>query len=71
MLAAIAWVSLAVAFACALWIAVDEMRHPQAMAIMNIVWPVTALYLSVFALWGITESDARKRNPPCTTAQCR
>lgn len=44
--------SIAVAFACALWILVDEVRHPQAMAIMNIVWPVTALYLGVFALWG-------------------
>ena len=52
MLATIAWVSIAVAFACALWIALDEVRHPQAMAIMNVVWPVTALYLSVFALWG-------------------
>jgi hypothetical protein len=50
--AAIAWVSIAVAFGCAVWIAADEVRHPQAMAIMNIVWPVTALYLSVFALWG-------------------
>jgi putative flippase GtrA len=35
-----------------LWIAADEVRHPQVMAIMNVVWPVTALYLSVFALWG-------------------
>ena len=52
MLATIAWASIAVAFACALWIALDEVRHPQAMAIMNVVWPVTALYLSVFALWG-------------------
>jgi Domain of unknown function (DUF4396) len=51
LLEAIAWVSIVVAFACALWIVADEVRHPQAMAIMNIVWPVTALYLSVFALW--------------------
>jgi hypothetical protein len=52
LLATIAWVSLVVAFACALWIAADEVRHPQSMAVMNVVWPVTALYLSVFALWG-------------------
>ena len=52
MLALIAWASIALAFACALWIIVDEVRHPQAMGIMNVVWPVTALYLSVFALWG-------------------
>jgi len=48
----IAWISLAIAFACAIVIAVDEMRHPQKMWIMNIVWPVTALYFSVFAVWG-------------------
>lgn len=52
MLLEIAWISLAVAFACALIIAVDEARHPQAMGVMNLVWPITALYLSVFALWG-------------------
>jgi hypothetical protein len=40
-----------VAFACALWIALDEIRHPQSMGVMNVVWPVTALYFSVFALW--------------------
>ena len=60
MLATIAWISIAVAFACALWIAVDEARHPQAMAIMNIVWPVTALYLSVFALWGYYRLGRKK-----------
>ena len=48
----IAWISLGVAFFCAIVIAVDLVRHPQKMGIMNIVWPVTALYLSVFALWG-------------------
>jgi Domain of unknown function (DUF4396) len=58
--AAIAWVSIAVAFACALWIAADELRHPQAMAIMNVVWPVTALYLSVFALWGYSRIGRKK-----------
>ncbi len=52
MLLEIAWISLSIAFACALIIAVDEVRHPQAMGVMNLVWPITALYLSVFALWG-------------------
>jgi hypothetical protein len=51
MLQTVAWISLAVALACALVIAIDELRHPQKMAIMNVVWPVTALYFSVFALW--------------------
>jgi hypothetical protein len=44
--------SLAIAFICAIVIAVDEIPHPQKMWIMNVVWPVTALYFSIFALWG-------------------
>ncbi len=51
MLHTIAWVSLGLAFACAIVIAFDQARHPQKMWIMNIVWPVTALYFSVFAVW--------------------
>jgi Domain of unknown function (DUF4396) len=47
-----AWISLGIAFFCALAIAIDEMRHPQTMWIMNVVWPISALYFSVFALWG-------------------
>lgn len=46
-----AWLSLFIAFLCALWIAADEARHPQAMGVMNVVWPVSALYFSVFAVW--------------------
>jgi hypothetical protein len=49
---ALSWVSIAIAFASAMIIAVDELRHPQKMWIMNVVWPTTALYGSVFALWG-------------------
>jgi len=48
----IAWTSLAVAFLCAILISIDEIRHPQKMWIMNVVWPVTALYFSIFGLWG-------------------
>ena len=51
MLVAIAWVSLSIAFLCALVIVIDEVRHPQSMGIMNAVWPITALYLSVIGLW--------------------
>jgi Domain of unknown function (DUF4396) len=52
MLATLAWISLIVAFACALIIAVDEVRRPQKMWIMNLVWQITAFYFSVFGLWG-------------------
>ena len=48
----VSWASLGIAFICALVIAIDEIRHPQKMWIMNVVWPVTALYFSVFAIWG-------------------
>ncbi len=48
---AVAWVSIVVAIACAVIITVDEIRHPQKMWIMNLVWPITALYFSVFGLW--------------------
>lgn len=52
MLTILAWTSLAIAFGSAIVVAVDEARHPQKMWIMNIVWPVTALYFSVIAVWG-------------------
>jgi len=37
---------------CALAIAIDVTRHQQHMFIMNIVWPVTALFGGLLALWG-------------------
>jgi hypothetical protein len=43
--------SLALALGCALGIAADEVRRPQHMAIMNVVWPLTALFGSVLAIW--------------------
>ena len=46
-----AWLSLALAFVCAAAIAIDLVRRPQSMAVMNLVWPITALYGSVLALW--------------------
>ena len=51
MLTAIAWMSLVIALASALAIIVDEVKHPQKMWIMNVVWPVTALYFSMLAVW--------------------
>ena len=43
--------SLAVAFLCGILIAIDEIRYRQKMWIMNLVWPLTALYFSIFGLW--------------------
>lgn len=51
MLTVIAWISLIVAGIGAFLIAIDEFKNPQKMWIMNLVWPVTALYFSVVAVW--------------------
>lgn len=45
----IAYVSLGVL--CALIIAADILRHPQHMWIMGAVWPITALFGTVWVLW--------------------
>jgi hypothetical protein len=47
----LAWISLGIAFASAAVIVIDETKHPQQMWVMNIVWPVTALYFSIIAVW--------------------
>lgn len=36
---------------CALYIACDVAAHPQKMWIMNVVWPVTALFGTVLTTW--------------------
>jgi hypothetical protein len=50
-LSIVAWISLGAAAASCLIIAIDETRHPQKMWIMNLVWPITALYFSLVAVW--------------------
>jgi hypothetical protein len=56
----VAWISIGIAIACAIVIAVDEASQPQSMAVMNIVWPVSALYFSVFAVWAYFTLGRRK-----------
>ncbi len=50
-LVALSVTSLLLAAGCAVWMAADVWRRPQQMAVMNVVWPVTALFGSVAALW--------------------
>lgn len=51
-LVVLSWVSLGVAFACALAIVVDLLSgHRQHMWIMDLVWPITALYAGPLTLW--------------------
>ena len=44
-------VFLALGVLCALVIAADVARHPQHMWIMDVVWPVTALFGTVWIVW--------------------
>jgi hypothetical protein len=43
--------SLLIGAVCFTLIMIDILRHPQRMAIMNVVWPVTALFGGVLVLW--------------------
>lgn len=47
----IAVATLILGAGCALVIIADEVIHPQHMWIMNVVWPITALFGTVFWLW--------------------
>ncbi|HEX4148330.1 MAG TPA: DUF4396 domain-containing protein, partial [Pirellulales bacterium] len=47
----LAWLSLAVGIAASIVILIDVVSHPQPMAIMNVVWPVTGLYAGPLGLW--------------------
>lgn len=53
-LVVVAWVALAVAAACAVDIILDIVgrRRRQQMRVMEVVWPVTALYFGPVASWG-------------------
>ncbi len=67
---------LALGFLCAIIICADLVRHPQHMWIMNLVWPVTALFGTVWIVWqhfsygrlashaAMHSAMARKEEPP-------
>jgi hypothetical protein len=59
----ITWI--AIGAICAVAISVDEIRHPQKMWIMNLVWPLTALFgtavwLAAYYAWGRNVPDVGK-----------
>lgn len=56
---------LALAFLCAAVMAVMLLRRPQKMWIMDIVWPVTALYWGPVGLWGLWDMGT----PPASAAR--
>ncbi|HUO12834.1 MAG TPA: DUF4396 domain-containing protein [Caulobacteraceae bacterium] len=66
-------ISLALAATCAAFIAVDETRLHQRMWIMNLVWPLTALFGSVLWLgfywrWGRGGGDRTQEDTPMSVA---
>ena len=62
-LTVLAWISLAGAFLCAALLAIEVVRRPQAMAVMNWVWPITALYAGPLALWAYYRFGRTERRP--------
>lgn len=57
---------LALGVGCALYITLDLVRRPQKMWIMNVVWPVTALFGTVATTWIYVRygTQAARRNGP-------
>jgi len=62
----LAVISLGVSLLCCVVIAADECRRPQRMWIMNLVWPLTALFggllwLVAYYAWGLPDPEAQRR----------
>ncbi|WP_079709019.1 DUF4396 domain-containing protein [Paraliobacillus ryukyuensis] len=51
MLTMIAWIALVIGIICSIVILIDVVRHPQQMAIMNVVWPVNGWFFGPIAIW--------------------
>ncbi|MCM3005056.1 DUF4396 domain-containing protein [Priestia koreensis] len=51
MLTTIAFISIFIGVMQAVIITGSIIKHPQEMAIMNVVWPITGLYFPVIGLW--------------------
>lgn len=47
----LAWTYISVCCSCALLIGLHEVQRTQQMRIMNLVWPITALYLGPVGVW--------------------
>jgi Domain of unknown function (DUF4396) len=57
----VSWVAVVLGLLTALAIAFDVTSHPQHMKIMNVVWPITGLYLPVLG-W-LLYADMGRRTP--------
>ena len=50
----VSWLAVILGVLTAVVIAFHEVAHPQHMKIMNVVWPVTGLYVPVIGWWAYT-----------------
>jgi hypothetical protein len=59
----LAWISLGTAAGTAVCLAVRIIFHPEKMAVMNIVWPISALYLgsAAFVLYRLHKVERRSQ----------
>lgn len=68
----LAIVSLALSLVCALWILIDILAgNQQHMWIMNLVWPITALYAGPLALWAYYTAGRRSTHHAMHRAKAR
>ena len=64
-LVVVAWLGVGLGVASALIVALDIVAgHRQRMAVMNLVWPLTALYSGLLGLWAYFTIGRRAARPP-------
>lgn len=63
-LTVLTWISLLAGAASALWIALEVLRHPQKMAVMNVVWPICGLFGPGIMIWGYYAWGRREGEQP-------
>lgn len=47
----VAWTALLIGFLSSVLILIDIIKHPQMMAVMNVVWPINGWFMGPVALW--------------------
>ncbi len=55
--------SVLLGLVCAAYLVIAVIRHPEKMWIMNLVWPITALYFGPFAIWAYYAMGGRMSKP--------
>lgn len=70
-LVAIAWIALALAALSAIAIVLDLRRHPQHMWIMDVVWPLSALYAGPLGAWAYFRLGRQASEERVRTARTR